>query len=358
MVKIINIFGDVYSGQAGKAGVFAKWKGRQYRRKYVIPANPKTTMQKWIRDSFAAAVTEWHTWHSLQRLVFSYLATGLVMSGFNLLVSRWQKATAKALPGPLDPKEGIKQITSLPADQTEEGITANGSEFVLNFGPISIGSLVFNKGTATPDQAAYIDLEMGDVRIPTAITQIEDGAATLVAVAPGDKLLISYDSGGREVVDEELYVVPAEGVEIPAKATIGVALRTKYYPIDFKSVVLKTYEATLEHSEQIESLEIDNINKKIFFDMTAPSGTGDSLTYVSYTAIQDAKLEVTKVDTSFITWRRYSDKYGHIPIAQTIEDGTYDITLTKGGYVGIIRADQTAQLATKHELITMEEVAA
>ncbi|GAI60341.1 unnamed protein product [marine sediment metagenome] len=49
MVKIINIFGDVYSGQAGKAGVFAKWKGRQYRRKYVIPANPKTTMQLLVR---------------------------------------------------------------------------------------------------------------------------------------------------------------------------------------------------------------------------------------------------------------------------------------------------------------------
>ncbi|GAI00952.1 unnamed protein product [marine sediment metagenome] len=52
MVKIINIFGDVYSGQAGKAGVFAKWKGRQYRRKYVIPANPKTTMQIAVRNSF------------------------------------------------------------------------------------------------------------------------------------------------------------------------------------------------------------------------------------------------------------------------------------------------------------------
>jgi len=49
MVKIINIFGDQYSGQAGKAGVFAKWKGRQYRRAYVIPANPKSPMQQIIR---------------------------------------------------------------------------------------------------------------------------------------------------------------------------------------------------------------------------------------------------------------------------------------------------------------------
>ena len=52
MVKITNIFGDRYSGQAGKAGVFATWKGRQYRRSYVIPANPKSTSQVLWRSIF------------------------------------------------------------------------------------------------------------------------------------------------------------------------------------------------------------------------------------------------------------------------------------------------------------------
>ncbi len=354
MVKIINIFGDVYSGQAGKAGVFAKWKGRQYRRKYVIPANPKTTMQRWIRDAFTAAVAMWHVYHSLQRLAYDYLATGLVLSGFNLLVSRWQKATTKTLPLPLAPKEGIKQIASAKADQTAEGITANDHEFVLNFGPISIGSLVFASGSTTPEQAAYVDLEMGDVRIPAAILQIEDGAATLQNVAPGDMLVISYLSGGRTITREVLYTVPAEGTEIPIKAAIADAIRTAYYPIDFKSVVVETFEATLEHYEQIESLEIDNVLKKIYFDMTAPTGTGDSITYVSFTAIKNAKLEVTKVDTSFITWRRYSDINGHTPIAQTIEDETYDWILSAGTYISVIRAAQSAVLATRHELIVME----
>lgn len=357
MVKVINIFGDVYSGQAGKAGVFAKWKGRQYRRKYVIPANPKTTMQIAIRGYFTNAVAMWHVYHSLQRLVYSYLGTGLVMSGFNLLVSRWMKAATKALDLPLAPAEGIKQVASASADQTAEGITANGSEFILNAGPISIGSLTFASGTSTPTQAAYVDLEMGDVRIPTAITQIEDGAATLVAVAEGDKLVISYLSGGRTIEREVLYTVGAGGSEIPAKALIANAIRTAYNPIDFKSVIVETYEATLEHYEQIESLEIDNLNKKIYFDLEAPTGTGDSVTYISFTPIENAKLEVTKVDTSFITWRRYSDEDGHIPIAQTIEDETYDWTLAAGTYVNVIRAAQSAVLATKHELIVMEAAA-
>ena len=120
MVKIINIFGDVYSGQAGKAGVFAKWKGRQYRRKYVIPANPKTTMQMVVRGYFTNAVAAWHTYHSIQRLVYSYLATGLVMSGFNLLVRRWQKAATQALTLPIDPQEGIKQIASATSQKDEK----------------------------------------------------------------------------------------------------------------------------------------------------------------------------------------------------------------------------------------------
>ncbi len=356
MVKIVNIFGDQYSGQAGKAGVFAKWKGRQYRRAYVIPANPKTTMQLAVRGYFTNAVAAWHVYHSLQRLVYSYLATGLVMSGFNLLVRRWQLAATKALDLPIAPQEGIKQIASAKADQTAEGITANGKEFTLNFGPINIGSLTFATGGTTPDQAAYVDIEMGDVRIPTAITQIEDGAATLVAVAEGDQLVITYDSGGRQIKREILYTVPALGTEIPAMALIADAIRTAYSPIDFKSVVVETYEATLEHYEQIESLEIDNILKKIYFDLTDPTGTGDSVTYVSFTAIELAKLEVTKVDTSFITWRRYSDLNGHIPIAQTIEDETYDWMLSAGTYVSVIRAAQSAVLATKHELIVMEAV--
>jgi len=62
------------------------------------------------------------------------------------------------------------------------------------------------------------------------------------------------------------------------------------------------------------------------------------------------------VDTSFITWRRYSDSNGHVPVAQTIEDETYDWNLTAGGYVGVTRAAQSSILATNHELVVMEAI--
>jgi len=366
MVKIINIFGDVYSGQAGKAGVFAKWKGRQYRRKYVIPANPKTTMQMAIRGFFTNAVDKWHLYHSLQRLVFSYLATGLVMSGFNLLVSRWQKAATTGATLPLDPMEGIKQIASAEKTTSTDSPLTAAALFDLTDSPVEIGSLAYTESGTDPAQDAYVDLEMGDVRIPVAITKADGAKATGLALVEGDQLLISYTSGGRTIAREVLFTIPAAPVEIPARVLIGVAFRTAYYPIDIGSVVIETNDLDGGASQytQLESLEILNCyhtiadstvtpQASIFFDLTTPTDAASKVDYHSYTAIEGAKLEITKVDTSFITWRRYSDPVGQVPTAQTIEDETYDWILSAAQKVSVIRAAQSAVLATKHELVVM-----
>ncbi|MBA7570064.1 hypothetical protein ES708_11809 [subsurface metagenome] len=353
MVKIINIFGDQYSGQAGKAGVFAKWKGRQYRRAYVIPANPKTTMQQIIRGYFTNAIAAWHTYHSIQRLVYSYLATGLVMSGMNLLVRRWQLAATKLLTLPYDPMEGVKQIASASSQNDDEEVPSTANPTTLTNKPVSIGSLVAGAVWASPAQELLIDIEMGDVRIPIAIDEIPTGANGVEACAVGDKLLISYTSGGRTITREEIQVLIAEETEFPAKATIGVAYRTAYYPIDFKSVVVESYNASTESYDQLESEEIDNINGQAYLDMSLLYSATDTHSYLSFTPIEGAKLEVTKVDTSFITWRRYSDANGYIPIAQTLEDETYDWTLSAGLYVSVIRAAQSAVLATRHECVVL-----
>ncbi|MBA7563523.1 hypothetical protein ES708_05182 [subsurface metagenome] len=357
MVKITNIFGDQYSGQAGKAGVFAKWKGRQYRRAYVIPANPKTTMQIAVRGYFTNAIATWHTYHSIQRLVYSYLATGLVMSGMNLLVRRWQKAATKALTLPLVPQEGVKQIASASSTNTDEVVPSTANPASLTNSPVSIGSCKAGTTWASAVQDALIDIEMGDVRIPLAIANVDGAKAVEATCAVGDQLLISYTSGGRTITREVLQTLVAEETEFPAKATIGVAFRTAYYPIDFKSVVVEVYDASAEAYFQLESEEIDNINGKVYLDMSTLYDATDQHTYTSFTPVENAKLEVTKVDTSFITWRRYSDEDGHIPIAQTIEDETYDWSLSAGTYVSVIRAAQSAVLATKHELIVLEAAA-
>ncbi len=356
MVKITNIFGDVYSGQAGKAGVFAKWKGRQYRRKYVIPANPKTTMQMTVRGYFTNAVAAWHTYHSIQRLVYSYLATGLVMSGFNLLVSRWQKKATQALTLPLDPKEGIKQIASASVQKDDETVASTANPTTLVAKPVSIGSLVDGTTWASPVQDALVDIEMGDIRIPLAIATCDGAKGIGQSVADGDQIVISYTSGGRTITREVLLTYLTGTEEFEARATIGLALRTAYYPIDWMSVVVECYDLSLTTYTQLESEEIDNINGKAYLDMTTLYDATDQHSYLSFTAIENAKLEVTKVDTSFITWRRYSDANGHIPVAQAIEDETYDWTLAAALYVSVIRAAQSAVLATKHELLTLTAI--
>ena len=350
MVKIINIFGDVYSGQAGKAGVFAKWKGRQYRRKYVIPANPKTTMQMIVRGYFTNAIAAWHTYHSIQRLVYSYLATGLVMSGMNLLVKRWQLAATKLLTLPLDPAEGIKQIASAESADTDFTVPTTANPTTLEKKPVVIGSVVAGTTWGSNEQDALIDIEMGDIRLPLQIATADGALAVGEAAAVGDQLVVSYTSGGRTITREVLLTFATSTEEFEARVLIADALRTAYYPIDFKSAVFEFYDLSLTTYTELESEEIDNINGKCYLDKSTLYDATDQHTCISFTPVEGAKLETTKVDTSFITWRRYSDANGHIPIAQTIEDETYDYNLSAGLYVSVIRAAQSAVLATKHEL--------
>jgi len=247
MVKIINIFGDVYSGQAGKAGVFAKWKGRQYRRKYVIPANPKSTMQQLIRGYFTNAIAAWHTYHSVQRLVYSYLATGQVMSGMNLLVSRWQKAATKLLTLPLDPKEGIKQIASATSQKDDETVPSTANPATLVAKPVSIGSLVAGATWASNAQDALIDIEMGDIRLPLQIATADGALGVGEAAAVGDQLVVSYTSGGWTITREVLLTFETGVEEFEARVAIADALRTAYYPIDFKSAKFEFYDL-IDHS--------------------------------------------------------------------------------------------------------------
>ena len=369
MVKIINAFGDSYSGQAAKAGVFAHWKGRQYRRKYVIPSNPKTAMQLVVRGYFTNAVDWWHGIQTLRRRVFSYLATGLVMSGFNLLVKRYQLAATSGATLPLIPPQGIKQIGSA-SESREQAAIAGTNPKELSFAPAQIGSLTYTPlGTDTDVMDAYVGADMGDVQLPLDITTCDGAKGVGNPIGDGDQLVISYTSGGRTITREVLYTVSAAEGKIPAAAAIGVALRTQYYPIDLESVVLEVCDVSEEPDAytQLESLEVwcgdysvsdSTVTPRswIYFDLTAPGDATSKVNFTSYDEIVGAKLEVMKADTSFITWRGYSGVVGFIPIAQTIEDETYDFNLSAGGYVSVIRAAQSAILATKHELIVLEAI--
>jgi hypothetical protein len=351
VVKIKNIFGDEYSGAAGKAGVFAKWKGRQYRRKYVIPANPDTTMQSTVRTHFTNAVAMWHTWSSLQKKALGYLASGLVMSGFNLMVKRYQLWKLKGGTQVLDPKYGIKQIGDGDATTVASEATFDNTPQKTSHAPVVIGSFMPTALNGDLEVDCIVNADMGDTLIPLDITTVDGHAGIGETVAAGDQLVISYESGGRTITREVLMTT--DTTKFAAITDTKDALRTAYWPVDLTSVKMEIYDLSLETYTEIDSITILNSTGEVNANKTGGAHTGETCTYDYYTPIEDAKLEIVKADTSFITWRDYSDELGYIKVAQTVFDQDYDLDLSAATMDPIIRAAQGAVEAAKHEYIGM-----
>jgi hypothetical protein len=355
MVKITNVFGDRYSGQAGKAGVFATWKGRQYRRAYVIPSNPNTSKQRDVRDNLANAVAVWHLFETLAKRAYSYMAAGLVMSGFNLFTKRWQLAMPTSAATMIAPSIGIKCVGhTLVSKEKTNPVPTNGS-LTLGFQPVVIGSATFTLDGDDEAQDAYIEIQQGFVRIPTTLTKIDGAKGLLANLAEGDKLVISYTSSGRTVTREVLYTIPGAGSDIPAAATMALALRTQYAPIDYGSVVIETVDVSItpDTYTQLESMEIDAVLGKVFFDGVAPADAQSVVNYDIYTPIEDIKLEAVKSDTTFVAWRDYSDSNGQLPIAFTKEDETFDLVFSKTGHTNVVATAKPAALAALTEFINV-----
>jgi hypothetical protein len=355
MVKVRNILGDVLSGTVGKVGVYANWKGIQYRRAYVIPANPQTTKQTEVRDNLANAINRWHEYNTEQRRAYGYMAGGLAMSGFNLFCKRWQLAMPTSDADMIVPSLGIKQCGHTKQSKTNTSPLPTNHSFTLTFGPVVIGSAVFTKSDTDLIMDAYVEITQGFVRLPLDISDHGGANAAGNAIAEGDQLVISYQSSGRIVTREVLYTVGAGGDKIPAAATMALALRTKYAPIDYGTVVIETCDVseTPDEYTQMESAEIDPVNHKVYYDTTDPTVAASKWDYDVYTALEDTKLEMTKADTSFIAWRDYADADGFLPVSATKEDETFDCVFTLTGHTSVLKTAKPAAQAALTEFIDM-----
>lgn len=85
------------SGKLADTLVFGRWKGVDYARQYVVPANPQSSAQQTQRGYFTGAVSEWHTTGSAalegedKEAWGRYASTLGAMSGFNAFVRSWVK---------------------------------------------------------------------------------------------------------------------------------------------------------------------------------------------------------------------------------------------------------------------------
>jgi len=320
LVKVRNVFGDVYSGKVGKAGVFATWKGRQYRRSWVKPANPRTPAQKVVRQNFKNAVDMWHDFNALQKQAYNYLATPEQISGFNMWVRRYQKAATSGETLPTKPKWGIKQIGIA---YTSKSVTLPSGQGPVSIdGPVQIRSVTFDAGSSGLTLDAIVYINAGVIYFPNGLT----GTVTM-----------DYEAGGKKVTGKVIATNPSAGDEVKIDDA----------PLNFESV--KIY---LDGS-QVESLEVDEANGQVYFDMTGPSTADASIDYVQYTPLANAKLELYKSGTNTLVWRGYSDPAGFLEVAATVEDAPYDMTITAANYSPVSRVAVSAEDATKDELIVM-----
>lgn len=94
MAKVTGpLFSLAASGQIAKSLVFMKWKGIADVRKYVVPANPNSTLQASQRSKFEDGVAAWHSagWNAADLTAWNLLATiqDKTMSGFNTFIKKY-----------------------------------------------------------------------------------------------------------------------------------------------------------------------------------------------------------------------------------------------------------------------------
>ncbi len=83
------------SGTIGNAIVFSKWKGRNYIRERVIPANPRSGLQVGFRSVFAFLAQNWAAIGASEKASWNDLADASVISNFNAYMAanqrRWRR---------------------------------------------------------------------------------------------------------------------------------------------------------------------------------------------------------------------------------------------------------------------------
>jgi hypothetical protein len=160
-------------GTIGKSVTFAKWRGIDYARQRVIPANPRTTAQQANRTRFAFLREMWKLAPAAVQAPWNAFAAGRPFTGMNkfvgennrLLVGEVLLGNLLASPGARGglPPAGVVAATGVnpgeitvtvtPPDQLPEGWTVEmcGAAAVVDQDPVGLFSGPFVAGTDAAD---------------------------------------------------------------------------------------------------------------------------------------------------------------------------------------------------------------
>ncbi len=136
---------DDASGRFAGSLVFAKWKGRNYVRQLVTPANPRSAAQTGVRSMMAWLAQWWSTFTPTMKATWDTLAASKEISSFNAYVGenldRWQYNA-----GPTKEYPAAEALSSLDAD-------AIGIDGVIL---ATTGAAGYADLSATPDTAGAV----------------------------------------------------------------------------------------------------------------------------------------------------------------------------------------------------------
>lgn len=162
------------SGKLANAVVFSKWKGRNYIRSWVKPANPKAAGQVAVRSMFKFLSQIWDGLSAANKATWDDRAAQKVVSNFNAFMSlnqfRWRnfKGPSKEDPpvetaktyteGTLAATGGVRQIT------ITQPVTTAGNlwGFIIFRGTTTSFSIVYSAAIAVvpsdgTNDVVYID---------------------------------------------------------------------------------------------------------------------------------------------------------------------------------------------------------
>lgn len=126
------------SGSLAGALVFSKWKGRNYVRQLVTPANPKSGGQVGIRAMFKFLAQQWDGLAADNKVTWEDRADNMIVSPFNAYMSynqrRWRNFTAPSKVDPATDTGVYDSHANMAATAGERSITLSWDNTLHNNG--------------------------------------------------------------------------------------------------------------------------------------------------------------------------------------------------------------------------------
>lgn len=200
------------SGQIGKSIVFGTWRGIDYARRYVIPANPKSTSQTFQRACFGTLREIWKRLDTDGRAPWQSYASGRKFLGLNAFIGENRLSMGTAA--------DIEDLIGSPGAQggvpLEDASFASGSSSGEIDVDVTVPSMPTD-WTITATVALALHAQAPDA------TLVEPPTVTKVTMATWDLTITGLTAGEDYVIAVWMVMTKADGSVAYSPSITGTA---------------------------------------------------------------------------------------------------------------------------------------